>query len=188
MSNPHVLFLVASTREAGHIGNTEWLARRAAQALPATTTQTWLRLSGFRIPPFVDVRHTGGSYALPTGDLRTLLDATLLATDIVFVAPVYWYSLPAPLKAYLDHWSAWIRVPGIDFKAKMGEKSLYVVATSADREKAQPMIDSVRLCAGFLSMRWGGALWGRGGTPGTVEDDTHACAAANSFLTPPEPR
>ena len=38
-----------------------------------------------------------------------LLDATLAATDLVFVAPVYWYSLPAAAKLYLDYWSAWLR-------------------------------------------------------------------------------
>ena len=38
MSNTrHVLFLVASARESGIVGNTEWLARQAAQALPADT-------------------------------------------------------------------------------------------------------------------------------------------------------
>ena len=29
---PHYLFLTTSTREPGHTGNTEWLARQAAAA------------------------------------------------------------------------------------------------------------------------------------------------------------
>ena len=35
MSNttPHYLFLTTSTRESGHLGNTEWLAQQAAAAL-----------------------------------------------------------------------------------------------------------------------------------------------------------
>ena len=39
MSNttPHYLFLTTSTRESGHLGNTEWLAQQAAAALPAGT-------------------------------------------------------------------------------------------------------------------------------------------------------
>ena len=40
MSAPHYLFLTTSTREPGHLGNTEWLARQAAAALPAGTEQT----------------------------------------------------------------------------------------------------------------------------------------------------
>lgn len=87
--------------------------------------------------------------------MKTLLDATLAASHIVWVAPVYWYSIPSPLKTYLDHWSAWMRVPGVDFKDAMGRKTLSLITTSGDRTKAQPMIDSVALCAQFLSMTWG---------------------------------
>ncbi|NTV86143.1 MAG: flavodoxin family protein, partial [Burkholderiaceae bacterium] len=71
------LFLVASTREAGHLGNTEWLARQAAAALPAGATQHWMHLARMTLPPFVDLRHTAGQYPMPEGDLKTLLDATL---------------------------------------------------------------------------------------------------------------
>ena len=179
------LFLVTSTREPGHLGNTEWLARQAAAALPADTGQSWLQLAGMQLPPFVDQRHTSGTYAAPSGDLKTLLDATLAATDIVFVAPVYWYSIPAPLKNYIDHWSGWMRTPGIDFKDAMAQKTLRLVTTSGDRAKAQPMIDSVRLCAQFLSMTDGGTLWGKGGPPNAVQADTEAVARAATFLTAP---
>jgi multimeric flavodoxin WrbA len=176
------LFLVASSREPGHEGNTEWLARQAAEALPRAVEQQWIGLAPLALPPFVDRRHTVGEYPMPEGDLRMLLDATLEASDIVFVAPIYWYSIPAPLKVYLDHWSAWLRVPGLEFKARMSRKTLRLVATSGDREKAQPMIDSVRLCAQFCAMTWGGALWGKGGPPQTVQSDARALDAARTFL------
>ena len=39
----HFLFLNASTREPGHVGNSETLARHAAAALPAG--QSWLKLA-----------------------------------------------------------------------------------------------------------------------------------------------
>ncbi|MGE0329237.1 MAG: flavodoxin family protein [Ramlibacter sp.] len=185
---PHFLFLVTSTREPGHLGNTEWLARQAAAALPGGTTQTWLSLSGMTLPPFVDLRHTAGQYPAPTGDLALMLAATMAATDIVFVSPVYWYSIPAPLKTYIDHWSAWMRVPGLPFKEQMARKTLRLVTTSGDRAKARPMIDSVRLCAQFLAMGWGGALWGKGGPPGAVQADAAAVAAAAGFLLQPAVR
>ena len=180
MSNtaPHYLFLTTSTRESGHLGNTEWLAQQAAAALPAGTVQTWHHLARMSLPPFVDLRHTVGTYPAPEGDLKTLLDATLAATHIVFVSPVYWFSIPSPLKTYLDHWSGWMRVPGLPFKEQMAAKSLFLITTSGDRAKAQPMIDSVELCAKFLSMPWGGALWGKGGPPGAVQ-------ATSRFLRSP---
>jgi multimeric flavodoxin WrbA len=103
--------------------------------------------------------------------MKTLLDATMDATDIVFVAPVYWYSIPAPLKIYLDHWSAWMRVPGLPFKEEMAKKTLRLITTSGDRAKAQPMVDSIRLCAQFMAMNYGGELWGKGGPPDAVKAD-----------------
>jgi NAD(P)H-dependent FMN reductase len=183
--SPHLLFLNASTREPGHVGNTEWLARQAGAALPAHTSQTWLHLARLELPPFVDLRHTAGSYPAPEGDLRTLLDATLAASEIVFVSPVYWFSIPSPLKTYLDHWSAWMRVPGLEFKERMAGKALSLVTTSGDRAKAQPMIDSVELCARFLGMRFRGALWGKGGPPGAVQADAAAVQDAAGFLAAP---
>ena len=176
------LFLTASTREPGHTGNTETLARAAANALPATAQQSWVPLAQCALPPFVDLRHTTGSYPAPEGDAAMLLAATLTATDIVFVSPVYWFSVPSPLKTYLDQWSAWMRVPGVDFKPRMADKRLWVIATSGDRDKAQPMFDSYRLCAEFLGMQWMGALWGKGGAPEAVMADVQALAAAKDFL------
>lgn len=179
---PHYLFLSASARENGQMGNTEWLARQAAQALPASAQQTWMNLAQLDLPAFVDLRHSSGQYPAPQGVLDELLQATLQASDIVLVAPVYWFSLPAALKLYLEQWSAWMRVPGLDFKARMATKSLRLVSTSGDRSKAQPCEDAVRLCAEFMGMHWGGMLWGKGGAPGTVEQDRAAVQAASSFL------
>lgn len=175
---PHYLFLTASTREPGHVGNTEWLARQAAATLPAIATQTWLHLARMDLLPFVDLRH-----APPEGDMKNLLDATLSATHIVFVAPVYWFSIPSPLKTYLDHWSAWMRVPGLAFKERMGHNTLSLITTSGDRTTAQPMIDSVDLCGQFLGIRNGGVLWGKGGSQGAVQADTAAVAAAARHFT-----
>lgn len=181
----HLLFLLASTRPEGVQGNTETLARRAADPLLPHTTATWLSLHGLSIPPFEDHRHGRGTYPMPEGDALRVLQATLAADEIVFVMPVYWYSLPSTLKGILDHWSAWMRVPGLDFKARMAQKTLSLITTSGDRAKAQPAIDSVRLCAEFLGMRWRGALWGRGGAPGAVRDDVQALEAADRFLRDP---
>lgn len=176
------LFLNASTREPGHVGNTETLARRAAASLPAEAKQTWCKLADLELPPFIDLRHTAGTYPMPTGEGKPLLDATLAATDLVFVSPVYWFSVPSPLKLYLDHWSAWLRVPGLEFKERMAGKRLWVIATSGNREKAQPMLDSYRLCAEFLGMQFMPPLWGKGGAPDAVLADEEALATATTFF------
>ena len=81
-----------------------------------------------------------------------------------------------------------MRVPGLPFKEQMAQKTLRLITTSGDRAKAQPMIDSVRLCAQFLSMGWGDALWGKGGPPGAVQADAAAVASAAQFLLQPAER
>jgi multimeric flavodoxin WrbA len=185
MTPRHFLFLVASARQPGAVGNTEWLARLAARQLPAGASAEWLFLNETDIAQFEDRRHVEtGTYPMPEGGAKKLLDATLAATDLVVVTPLYWYSFPNRLKLYLDHWSAWMRVPGLEFKARMAGKRLWAITTSGNRAKTQPMFDSLALCAEFMAMRWQGALWGAGGAPGAIEQDAAAIAAAAHFFTP----
>ncbi|WP_327678846.1 NAD(P)H-dependent oxidoreductase [Kitasatospora sp. NBC_00458] len=176
------LFLDAGARTGG---NSEQLARLAAAAsLPAGAEQRWLRLADYPLSPFEDRRHSGeGRYEQPTGHERTLLDATLAATDLVFVAPLYWYALPTSAKLYLDHWSAWLRVPGTDFRARMAGGTVWAVtAYATEPDKADPLIGTLRLCADYMGMRWGGALLGNGTRPGDVLGDEQALIEAKSFF------
>jgi putative NADPH-quinone reductase len=178
-----VLVLLSSTRADG---NAELLARATVASLPAGTEVRWQRLAELALPPFEDIRHSGsGQYPAPTGDLARLLDDTLWATDLLVAAPLYWYSLPAPLKLYLDHWSAFMRVPGLDFKPRMAGKALYVLcATSSGGEPhlAAPLVDSLRFTADYMKMRWGGVVLGDGTRPGDVLKDEAAMAAAAQLL------
>ena len=177
-----VLVLLASARADG---NAELMARAAVAALPAGTELRWLRLAALTLPPFEDIRHSVGQYRAPTGDLARALDDTLWATDLVVAAPLYWYSLPAPLKLYLDHWSAFLRVPGLDFKARMAGKAMAVLcATSSGDEPhlAQPLVDALRFTADYLHMRWVGSVLGNGSKPGDVLKDEAAMAAAAKLL------
>ncbi|GGX91935.1 flavodoxin family protein [Streptomyces hiroshimensis] len=179
------VFLLASSRNAGVTGNSELLAKRAAEALPDSVEQEWIRLTDLPLDPFQDIRHEGdGVYPQPTGNEKVLLDATLSATDLVIVSPVYWYSLATPAKLYLDYWSAWLRVPGADFRAAMGGTTLWGVTGHAtrDRKVAEPLIGTLELTADFMGMNWGGVLLGNGTRPGQVHDDEGALDEAAAFF------
>ena len=185
MAPRSVLFLLASARESG---NAELLARHAAAALPADVRQQWLRLSELPLPAFVDIRHSGdGTYPAPEGHARTLVEATLDATDIVFVAPVYWYGLPASAKLYLDHWSGWMRVAELRFRARMAGKTLWAISTYSDEEErlAEPLFATLRLTADYMAMHWGGQVLGSGNRPSDVLTDAAALAAAAQLLYRP---
>jgi multimeric flavodoxin WrbA len=175
-------FLLGSAR---HDGNTEQLARYAARSLPADVKQNWIHLLDHDLPLFEDIRHHDTrKYSLTSESERVLLDATLAATDIVIGSPVYWYSVSASIKLYLDHWSAWMRLEGVDFKARMGGKTLWSISTLSDDDwsGAQPLVDMMKFGADYMKMNWGGALLGYGNRPGDVMNDEPSLERARMFF------
>jgi len=180
-ANRHFTFLIASARREG---NTEILTRKAADHLPPDYKQQWLRLMDLPLAPFEDIRHSVGVYPQPEGNERVLFDATLDATDLVFAVPLYWYSVPAAAKTYLDYWSGWLRVPGADFKARMAAKKLWGVSALSDEDfsVADPLIGTLKLTAGYLGMEFGGVLLGYGNKPGEILSDAAALERAEKFF------
>ena len=176
------LFLLCSTRCHG---NTEQLAYSAAAALPPDSEQKWLHLLDYPLPTFIDLRHDG-PYPAPFGNAKVLLEATLHATDLVLVAPLYWYSLPAPAKEYLDHWSAWLRLPSVAFREQMKGKSIWaIVASSGNRSEAEPLEATLNLTAHYMHMKWGGLLFGTGSRPNDIQEDALALQQSKSFFLNP---
>ncbi|MEU2062104.1 NAD(P)H-dependent oxidoreductase [Streptomyces sp. NPDC013455] len=176
------LFVLGSARDAG---NTELLAREAAAQLPTDIEQRWISLAEHPLPDFADLRHDS-DHVRPAPDTPAglLLDATLWATDIVIASPLYWYSVSSLTKRYLDYWSAWLRTPGLDFKATMTGRTLWGIAALADHEPsvADPYVGTLNNSAAYLKMRFGGVLLGNGSAPGDVRKDTAALARAKTFF------
>lgn len=177
------LFILGSAR---HGGNTELLARYAARSLPPSVPQSWIHLLDYQLPLFEDIRHhETRKYAIAPGSEETLLNATLAASDIVIASPVYWYSISAATKLYLDHWSAWMRLEGVDFKARMPSKTLWAISALSDEDwsGAQPLIETLRLSAAYMKMNWGGVLLGYGNRPGDVLQHAPSLERAGEFFS-----
>jgi multimeric flavodoxin WrbA len=179
----HFLFLLTSAR---HGGNSEWLARKAAESLPEGATSEWIDLLDTPLPSFSDLRHADGdgTYPVPTGNSLAILESTLAASDIVFVAPLYWYSVPTNAKLYLDHWSGWMRVSEYSFKASMAEKTFWAVSALSDPDPtmAEPLIGTLTLSAKYFGGTYGGTLFGFGNKPGDVMTDVEAIGRAHTFF------
>ncbi|MEU4165937.1 NAD(P)H-dependent oxidoreductase [Streptomyces sp. NPDC026665] len=181
------LFVLGSSRPNG---NTETLARRAAEQLPADTEHRWLSLANHPLPDFTDLRRDGDHVRPPaSGTEGTLLDATLTATDIVIASPLYWYSVSGLTKRYLDYWSGWLRTPGVDFKATLAGRTLWGVTALAHEEPevADPLIGTLNHTAAYMKMRFGGVLLGNGSRPGDVLNDTAALTRAKTFFAQEAP-
>ncbi|MEU7424381.1 NAD(P)H-dependent oxidoreductase [Streptomyces sp. NPDC040750] len=181
------LFVLGSARAEG---NTESLARKAAEQLPGDVEQDWIHLAENPLADFVDLRHDS-DHVRPAADTPAgrALDATLAATDIVIASPLYWYSVSGLAKTYLDHWSAWLRIPEIDFRAAMAGRTLWGVAALAAVEPsvADPYVGTLNNSAAYLGMRFGGVLLGNGSGRGDVLRDTAALARAKTFFAQDAP-
>lgn len=181
------LFVVGSGRAGG---NTETLARLAAERLPADVVQKWICLRDLALPPFRDSVRKGDPVAAPAGTERMLLDETLAATDLVLVSPLYWYSMSWAVKLYLDYWATWERLPAVDFRDRMRGKTLWAVNVMADDDLtvAEPLLKTLDLTARYLGARFAGALLGTGSWPGDILDDAAAVARARSYFDYPAVR
>jgi multimeric flavodoxin WrbA len=173
------LFVLGSSRQGG---NTETLARQAAASLGDDVEQRWLWLGDLPLAPFRDTRQDHITHPVDAGNEQQLLDATLDATDIVIASPLYWYSVSATTKQYMDYWSGWLHVPGLQFKARMRDKTLWGVSTAEEHDMSGALVDTLRKSANYLRMRWGGVLLGHGHHPGEVVADEPAMEAARDFF------
>lgn len=177
------LFLLASARPDG---NTEQLARMAAEQLPPGTEQRWLDLARLPLSDYVDARHADAPWPQQgTGESESSLrQATLAASDVVILSPLYWYSLSSYAKRYLDYWSKWLITPDPGFRSTMAGRTLWGVTAMAHPEEvmAEPLVLTLHHTAAYMGMRFGGVLLGNGSRPGQIRDDEQAVVRAKTFF------
>ena len=171
------LFLLSSARPGG---NALQLARLAARPL-APQAQVWLDLTDPPLPAFDDRRP---GYALPTGRVAEVMAAMRAATDVVFVAPVYWYALPAPAKLLLDHWSGWLDAADTGFATWAKGLTVHLITTRGDPDPTVAELPEamLRRSVQWLGMRWGKALHAVADAPGDVMGDAAAIRAAEGMF------
>ena len=178
---PRGLILVSSGRREG---NAELLANEAMAGAPHVAW-TKLYLDDYPLPPFHDVRHASERpYAYPEGHAAALLDHTLAADLLLLAAPLYWYTLPATAKLYLDHWSHWMRVPEVDFRRRMSGKYLYATSAMAGDDAAEFEGISLPLkrTAEYMGMRWGGMVYAHANAAGDVLGQPEVLAEARRLI------
>ena len=122
-----------------------------------------------------------GCHPPAAGDEKVLLDATLAATDLVIASPLYWFSVSTSVKLYLDHWSGWMRIPGVDFRDRMRGKTMWAITAHTAKQPAEvePLLGTLRLTADYLNMNWGGELLAYGNRPGEAPPTASWNARAN---------
>lgn len=90
-------------------------------------------------------------------DFFTLAEHMLKFDKIVFCTPVYWYSMSAIFKKFLDRWSDLVTIRKEKGRGMAGKK-LYAVCCSSDGEEHEGFFMPFEKTAGYLDMNYGGEI------------------------------
>ncbi|MBC8259381.1 MAG: NAD(P)H-dependent oxidoreductase [SAR324 cluster bacterium] len=92
-------------------------------------------------------------------DYLLLMDHLLKFENIIFVSPVYWYSMSAQMKIFIDRMSDLLALEELkDRGRKLRTKTGYVVSTSISEQVEDSFIDSFKNTFAYLGMNYGGFI------------------------------
>ncbi|WP_132745849.1 flavodoxin family protein [Scopulibacillus darangshiensis] len=168
--------IYGGTRE----GNTEMLAHYAVQELAAEK----IYLRDYSIHSIVDQRHILGGFQNIGDDYNSIIDRILQHDILIFVTPIYWYSMSGTMKNFIDRWSQSLRDTNYsNFKASMSAKKAFVIAVGGDNPyvKGLPLIQQFQHIFDFMGMSFDGYVLGEGNKPGDIRQDEAAILAAQQL-------
>lgn len=92
-------------------------------------------------------------------DFLPLMDHILKHDNIIFVSPVYWFAMSAPMKIFVDRLSDFLSVEDLkDQGRRLRGKTGYVVSTSISENIDKSFIDSFTDTFDYLGMEYGGCV------------------------------
>ena len=141
-----IIALFSSSRRNGNTGN---LIDLIASELGIEVTD----LNSYQFSDF-DYEHNNKD-----DDFSPLMEKVLISDHIIFSTPVYWYSVPPPMKRFLDRISDYLTFPHLlDKGRELRGKTGYVVCTSVTEIVSEAYIGAFRETFEFLGMNFGGYL------------------------------
>lgn len=144
----------------------------------------WIDLTKYHFDPVRDVRHNGEVITDYTDDYKQIIDQVLKSDTVLFVSPVYWYSVSASMKAFIDHWSETLRDKNYkDFKEKMVQIEFRLILVGGDcpKIKARPCMHQMEYSLEFLGAALKDYLIGNANAPGDILKDTYAVNIAEKW-------
>ncbi|CAG9620377.1 flavodoxin family protein [Sutcliffiella rhizosphaerae] len=161
-------------------GNTEILTKHAIQGIEVE--EFYLR--DYRILPIEDMRHDEDGFQDRGDDYASTIKRVLQHDTLIFVTPIYWYSMTGTMKNFVDRWSHSMRDAAFpDFKAQMGTKEAYVIAVGGDAPaiKGLPMVEQFKYIFEFMGVEFKGYIIGKGNKPGDILEDKVALFQAEQL-------
>lgn len=129
-------------------GNTQQLVELYTQVHPAKV----IDLSNYSITPY-DYAHNNQS-----DDYLSLMEEVLKFKHIVFATPVYWYSMSAQMKTFVDRFSD-LLTTNQELGRQLRGKSCSLIATGSDEVVASCFEQAFKLTAEYLGMNYTGLLY-----------------------------
>ena len=130
-------------------GNTGTLTDRVAKELDLEV----IDLGEKNISPF-DYKHRNRG-----DDFEPLMERAVRSQHIVFASPIYWYSVPPSMKAFIDRISDYLDVPDLLEKGRvLRGKTGYVICTSVKDAPDEVFLDMFRQVFAYFGMAFGGYL------------------------------
>ncbi|PTE73300.1 flavodoxin family protein [Staphylococcus devriesei] len=161
-------------------GNTAQLTKLALEGLE----YDWIDLTEYQFNPVRDLRHENEDITTYQDDYKGIIDKVLESNVVIFASPVYWYSVSALLKAFIDHWSETLIDPNYsDFKEKMANIDFRLVLVGGDcpKVKAKPCITQMKYTLGFIGAELNGYIIGTAERPGDISKDVFALERAKEW-------
>ncbi|MGE5675850.1 MAG: flavodoxin family protein [Mycobacterium leprae] len=168
-----ILLILGSSRRQG---NSELLAEQVIGNLPCSR----LYLMEHAIQPIVDKRHSPEGFSPVADDYDDVIARVMAHDTLVFVTPVYWYTMSGLMKNFIDRWSQSLRDSRYAFREVMRQKRAYVVIAGGDqpRIKGLPLIQTFQYAFDYVGLTFGGYVIGEGDRPGDVLQDAAAMSQA----------
>ncbi len=92
-------------------------------------------------------------------DFMPLMNHLLKYDNIIFVSPVYWFSMSAQMKVFIDRMSDFLSIEELKSKGReLRSKAGYVVSTSVSDNIADSFIDSFTNTFDYLGLEYGGCI------------------------------
>ena len=92
-------------------------------------------------------------------DFVPLINKVLGYERIIFVSPVYWYSVTPAMKAFMDRLSDLLDMPELlETGRKLRDKTAYVLCTSIKDEVSCSYLNTFKQSFEYLGMAFGGYL------------------------------
>ncbi|TGB04906.1 flavodoxin family protein [Halobacillus salinus] len=159
-------------------GNTQTLTERVVDGIEVSR----FGLKEYDIHAISDERHEEDGFHAVDDDYDALMTEVMKHDVILFATPIYWYSMTATMKGFIDRWSQSMRQPKFaDFREQMAEKKAFVVAVGGDNPyvKGLPMIQQFANIFEFVHLPFEGYILGKAHRPGDILDDESALYAAD---------